>query len=245
MKHTYQISGMTCNGCRSDVEKRLNAIPGVKEAMVTLENEQAVILMAYHIGIKTIQEALPKKYVITAMTKPEVIDSSSSSSSIIKSGKSKWVQLLPLFLILGYLTVATVLLNYQRENWDEAMLDFMGLFFIVFSFFKMLDVKGFSKSFSMYDPLAKIIPIYGWAYPFLETALGFMFLIRFEIDIALIATLIILGITTIGVTKTLLDKKSIPCACLGTALKLPMTEATFMENAIMIVMAVFMLLQGF
>ena len=69
-----------------------------------------------------------------------------------------------------------------------------------------------------------------------------MFLLRFEIKIALVTTLIILGITTIGVTKTLLDKKSIRCACLGTALKLPMTEATFIENAIMIVMALTMLI---
>jgi copper chaperone CopZ len=245
MKHTYQISGMTCNGCRSDVEKRLNAIPGVKEAMVTLENEQAVILMAYHISIKTFQEALPKKYVITALTKPEVVDSSLGASSTIKMEKSKWKQLMPLLLILGYLTVATVLLNYQRENWDEAMLDFMGLFFIVFSFFKMLDIKGFSTSFAMYDPLAKMTSVYGWVYPFLETALGLMFLMRFEIDIALIATLVLLGITTIGVTKTLLDKKSISCACLGTALKLPMTEATFIENAIMILMAIFMLFKEF
>jgi hypothetical protein len=51
----------------------------------------------------------------------------------------------------------------------------------------------------------------------------------------------VLGITTIGVTKTLLDKKSIQCACLGTALKLPMTQATFIENAIMLVMAFWML----
>jgi hypothetical protein len=68
---------------------------------------------------------------------------------------------------------------------------------------------------------------------------------RFEINIALMVTLVVLGVTTIGVTKTLLDKKSIRCACLGTALKLPMTEATFIENAIMIVMAVFMLLNLF
>ena len=92
-----------------------------------------------------------------------------------------------------------------------------------------------------YDPLAKRLPIYGWIYPFIETALGLMLLMRFEIKIALIITLIVLGITTIGVTKTLLDKKSIRCACLGTALKLPMTEATFIENIIMIAMAISML----
>ncbi len=74
-----------------------------------------------------------------------------------------------------------------------------------------------------------------------KQALGLLFLLRFEITIALYSTLVILGITTIGVTKTLLDKKSIQCACLGTALKLPMTEATFIENTIMLVMAAIML----
>ena len=123
------------------------------------------------------------------------------------------------------------------------MLDFMGMFYIVFSFFKFLDLKGFPDSFRMYDPLAKALPFYGWIYPFIETVLGLMFLMRIQIPIALIVTIIILGITTIGVTRTLLDKKSIRCACLGTALKLPMTEATFIENAIMLVMAGTMLIQ--
>ena len=118
------------------------------------------------------------------------------------------------------------------------MLDFMGLFLIVFSFFKLLDLKNFPASFAMYDPLAKQIRIYAWLYPFLETSLGLMFLMRFEIKLALSITLVVLSLTTLGVTKTLLDKKSIQCACLGTALKLPMTEATFIENAIMIAMAI-------
>jgi len=68
-----------------------------------------------------------------------------------------------------------------------------------------------------------------------------MFLIRFEVNIALILTVIVLGITTIGVTQTLINKKSIKCACLGTTLNLPMTEATFIENALMIIMAFLLL----
>jgi hypothetical protein len=143
----------------------------------------------------------------------------------------------PLLLIFLYLFGAVFFLNYKDWDTGEAMLDFMGLFYIVFSFFKLLDLKGFPESFRMYDPLARLIPAYGWIYPFLELALGIMLLMRFQITIALIATILILGITTIGVTKTLLDKKSIRCACLGTVLKLPMTEATFIENTIMLVMA--------
>ena len=90
--------------------------------------------------------------------------------------------------------------------------------------------------------LQKKITIYGYIYPFIEILLGLMFLTRIEVNIALLITIIILGITTIGVTKTLLNKKTINCACLGTTLKLPMTEATFIENAIMIIMAIILLI---
>jgi hypothetical protein len=108
-----------------------------------------------------------------------------------------------------------------------------------------VDLKGFPDSFRMYDPLAKLIPTYGWIYPFIELTLGLLFLLRIEIDLALVVTLIVLGLTTFGVTKSLLSKKSIQCACLGTALKLPMTKATFIENSIMIIMAVVMLLKTY
>nr|MCH9660485.1 heavy metal transporter [Bacteroidota bacterium] len=91
----------------------------------------------------------------------------------------------------------------------------------------------------------KVIPAYAWSYPFIETALGLMFLLRFEVKTALVATIIILGITTIGVTQSLLGKKKITCACLGTTLKLPMTEATFIENTLMIAMAITTLLTSF
>jgi hypothetical protein len=63
-----------------------------------------------------------------------------------------------------------------------------------------------------------------------------------ELQFALYATVVILGITTVGVTKALLNKNAIQCACLGTALKLPMTKATFIENSIMLFMAIWMLL---
>jgi hypothetical protein len=191
--------------------------------------------MEQHIEVSTLQEAISKKYQISKKS-----DFKDTSSANLQE-QSKFQQLFPLFLIFGYITGASVLLNSTSWELDSFMFDFMGLFYIVFSFFKFLDYTGFPASFQMYDPLAKVLPAYGWIYPFLETALGLMFLLRFEIDIALVTTIIILGITTIGVTKSLFSKKTIKCACLGTALNLPMTEATFIENTIMLVMAVWML----
>jgi len=243
MKHTYKIEGMTCNNCKASVEKYLYGLPNISHVSIDLEKGEAEVTMDKHIASDELQNALPEKYTVSEKDGGKV--SASYNSSTKTSEKTKLQQLKPLLLILFYITSAGILLHYKDWSWSEFMLDFMGLFYIVFGFFKMLDLKGFPESFKMYDPLAKLIPIYGWIYPFIETALGVMFLLRFEVNIALIMTLVVLGITTVGVTKTLLDKKSIRCACLGTALKLPMTEATLIENTIMIAMAAVMLFEVF
>ena len=65
---------------------------------------------------------------------------------------------------------------------DGFMISFMGLFFIVFSFFKFLGYRSFPSSFATYDPIAKLIPLYGWLYPFIETALGLAFLFQHSLN---------------------------------------------------------------
>ena len=60
MMHTYHIHGMTCNGCRSHVEKTLLKVEGVSKAIVNLEKAEAKIEMASHITIETFKEALKK-----------------------------------------------------------------------------------------------------------------------------------------------------------------------------------------
>ena len=57
MKHTYQITGMSCNGCRTSVEKALNSIDGI-DASVTLDPPVATVTMENHFPIEKLQEAL-------------------------------------------------------------------------------------------------------------------------------------------------------------------------------------------
>lgn len=238
MKHTYSVSGMTCNGCKNSVEKALLSISDINTAEVNLEENEVEINFDNKVSLPKLQAALPDKFTITKQKEiPDVAFSEDEKSEI--------QQLYPLFLIFAFITTASILINRNPWQTSEFMFTFMGLFYVVFSFFKFLDVKGFSTSFAMYDPIAKRIPNYGLIYPFIELLLGFFFLMRFQIVPALIITIIILGITTIGVTKSLLSKQSIKCACLGSVLNLPMTKATFIENSIMICMAVYMLLQLF
>ena len=225
---------MTCTACKTTVENALKTINGIASVSVHLQNAEATIKTSTPLPLKVLQAQLPKKYTISEKKVTIFKTQDTKQKSDLKA-------LYPLFLIFAYITITSLLLNTNPWNINSFMLDFMGLFYIVFSFFKLLDLKGFPESFKMYDPLAKVMPLYGWVYPFVEVALGLMFLMRFQIPVALITTLVILGITTVGVSKVLFDKKSIRCACLGTALKLPMTKATFIENSIMIIMAITML----
>ena len=236
MKHTYSITGMTCNNCKSKVESALNTIDGVINASVDLSQGKAIIEMTNPIALDQLQNVLPDQYSVL----PE---DENKEELKVNEDQDLLVQLKPLFLILGYILVASIALNYSHWSWSEFMLDYMGLFYVVFSFFKLLDLSGFSESFKMYDPIAKAVPTYGYVYPFIEVLLGLLFLTRYKIEFALYITLLILGITTIGVLKVLINKKTIQCACLGTVLKLPMTKATLIENSIMIIMAAIMLLK--
>ena len=231
MKRVLQISGMTCEGCKSSVEGKLGSLDGVDNVQVDLARGEAVIYSKNPVSFSLIKETLPPKF---SLINEEGVNSNNADLTI---KESKIKQLKPLFIILSYILIASILLNYKNWNSTNAMLDFMGLFYIVFSFFKILDIKGFSMSFKMYDPLAKKVSIYASIYPFIEILLGIMFLTRYEVNTALILTVLVLGITTIGVTQTLVNKRSIKCACLGTTLNLPMTEATFIENTLMIIMS--------
>ena len=150
MKSILQISGMTCEGCKSSVENKLSSLDGVDNVQVDLARGQAVIYSKNPVSFSLIKETLPPKY---SLINEEGINLDTHGDVTIKESKIK--QLKPLFIILGYIFIASILLNYKNWNSSNAMLDFMGLFYIIFSFFKILDIKGFSMSFRMYDPLAK------------------------------------------------------------------------------------------
>ena len=121
------------------------------------------------------------------------------------------------------------------------MRHFMAGFFLVFSFFKFLDAPGFASAFKMYDPLAKAIPGWSWVYPYVELLLGVAYMMSWHPLATNVTTLVLMSVGGVGVLQSLLQKRTIRCACLGTALNLPMTKVTLVENGTMSAMAAFML----
>ena len=238
MRQNVKISGMTCQACVSSVTEKLTSLDEVKDLKIDLAEGDVVLEVSKTLTLEKLTFVLLPKYIPSLETRL-------GSTVTIEQSPSKLKQLFPLFLIFVYLIAASIFFQKNSFRITDFMIDFMGLFFVVFSFFKFLDYKGFPNAFARYDPLAKRSAFYAKIYPFIETLLGLMLLLRWQLNFAFITTIAILSITTFGVVYTLFDKNKINCACLGTALKLPMTEATLIENVIMLVMAVTMLFYQF
>jgi hypothetical protein len=117
----------------------------------------------------------------------------------------------------------------------------MAGFFLVFSFFKLLDIQAFATAYARYDLLAMRWQSWGLIYPFLELALGVAYLTNFNPLLTYWLTIGIMGFSAIGVIQAVASKTQIQCACLGTVFKLPMSTVTIIEDVGMVVMAAAML----
>ncbi|ERJ57566.1 heavy metal translocating P-type ATPase [Sphingobacterium paucimobilis] len=56
-KHTYYISGMTCDGCRTQIENKLQEIPGIN-ARISLEEGKAEIESEGHLDLAKLQDKI-------------------------------------------------------------------------------------------------------------------------------------------------------------------------------------------
>ncbi len=157
--------------------------------------------------------------------------------------KSFWQTYKPLLLVIGYLVgiVGLVEITASSFEWMRAMGNFMGGFFLAFSFFKLLDLRGFVDSFQTYDVVARPVRAYGYAYPFIELGLGVAYLVGFSPVATNLVTLVVMLVGIVGVSQALLQKRRIQCACLGTVFNLPMSKVTFIEDGVMALMAAAML----
>jgi len=154
------------------------------------------------------------------------------------------------FIPLGFIFLLITIFTFIRQFYSGfdlmiAMQDFMAGFFIIFSLFKIINIKGFAEAYSMYDIIAKRFFMYGYLYPFIELGLGIAYLMQWFPLAINILTVILMLISSIGVAQELMKKRVIPCACLGVVFKIPMTYVTLLEDLLMAVMALIMIFLRF
>src|ERR1051325_9095996 len=98
--------------------------------------------MQEQISTETLREALKAhpKYSLAETNHSPVNDEAAYTSK-------NWFEMYkPVLLIFAYITSITLIVGIQRNlSWMHWMNIFMGGFFLSFSFFKLLDLKGFAE----------------------------------------------------------------------------------------------------
>jgi len=249
---TYSLTGLHCGACVNRVTKAL--LPLASNVAVSLQPMQ-VVLTDTKAGFETLKTAVkaagnyclvpnhasntPPAHLILAQAAPENVASIVSNTSWLATYS-------PLLLIVAYILGGSLLVQIGMNGLAgieamETMRYFMAGFFLVFSFFKLLDIKAFANAYSGYDLLARRWRGWGLIYPFVELALGIAYLAQFNPLLTHWVTIIVMGFSAIGVIRAVANKTQIQCACLGTVFKLPMSTVTIVEDVGMVLMAAGML----
>jgi len=239
MQKEYTISGMTCNGCVASVKKALESLPEVKSAEINLATRVGILQQNSTIPLEKLQAKLGH-YQIREQT---AISPKDKPAEAIIADKSI-ATYKPLILIVVFIAGTTFLTQYPFQDFSGMlwMRHFMAGFFIVFSFFKLLHLEGFVNSYAMYDIVAARWQFWGYIYPFIELGLGILYLTNSTPIFTNWVTIIVLGLSSIGVIQSNLRKQKIKCACLGDVFNLPMSTVTIVEDLVMVGMALGMLM---
>jgi hypothetical protein len=122
------------------------------------------------------------------------------------------------------------------------MQGFMGLALLLFALLKFMNLPGFVKGFRRYDLLAQTVPPYAWVYPAFELALGTAYLAGYHPH-AINSLMLALSLMNLASVGSAVEKGlNVNCACLGTALNVPLTTVSVVEYGTMAAMAGWMLL---
>lgn len=160
-------------------------------------------------------------------------------------GPLTWKSYLPLITIIGMIVLVAAVVALQSSAsgtfLSHFIAYFMAGFFLVFSMFKLIDLKGFAAGYSTYDLLAKKVFAYGYLYPFIELFFGLAMIMNYQNPALLYAEIIIMVFSGLGVAIQLAKHEEFQCVCLGTFLKVPLTKITVVEDFGMAILAVVLL----
>ncbi len=247
MKTTLRIEGMHCADCVRRLTSAFERVPGVTRAHVTLSPPEAHIESSDPVPPEALTNAARSagNYSIRSAADAESAAPAAPQDAHAQSATPA-PNNYPLVLILLYIAGAASLTTFFRADdgwsWHTFMNDFMAGFFLVFSFFKFLDLRGFADAYQSYDVVARTWRAWGFIYPFVEAALGIAYLLKWQPVLTSWVTLAVMLVGSVGVLRALLRKDAIRCACLGTTLNLPMSTISLVEDLGMAAMSAAMLL---
>ncbi len=155
---------------------------------------------------------------------------------------TSYVPVLAVFAVAALLALAINWLTFLPLLSLVTIERFVAIAMMLLAMLKLQDVDRFATMFLNYDLLARRLPPYGLAYPFLELGAGVLMLTRSFDWLSIPVALFIGGVGAVSVFKAVyLDKRELKCACVGGGSNVPLGFVSLTENLMMIAMALWML----
>lgn len=178
MTQTYTVSGMTCSGCSSTVEKALASVAGVTAVKIDLNQANAELSLQREVSLSELQRALESyPYQISKQGKP--ISSSSKASSFWSDTKI-WKR--ASFNTLNCLIGCSI--------GDFGMILFLQFYFPNTSMMIQMilaTATGLATSVALETALLKVRERFNWKLAF-QTALSMSFLSMVAMEVAMNTT---------------------------------------------------------
>lgn len=172
------------------------------------------------------------------MTKPVV------EAPVEKTAKPVMLKAYVPLIAMSAVSLAMALV--LRGAWGlPFMAAFMGIWLVQFSLVKLFDLEGFVERFAKYDLLTARVRGYGYAFPFIELALGLAYLGMFLPMLTSVALLVVAALTLSGIVVNYNKRGDMACACMGASVNVPLSFVAAAENGLMIVMALGILFRFF
>ena len=249
-KYKFFVSGMTCESCtnsikiailsaypQSNVELSLNS----SELLITTDSEITLSKLNEIVRVLGNYEIRNKKTIPNNFIR---FDLETKDKTLLNAIYNYFNDKKPLLVALFVVIASSICLSINTINddfFDKFISYYMGMFFIIFSFLKLLNVKSFASSFSGYDIISKKIYKYSLIYPFIELILGLYYLSgNSDLFVSVFVIAIMLS-QTYGVINVIFNKKNVRCACMGETINLNISEVTLLENIVMMFMSSYMI----
>lgn len=144
-----------------------------------------------------------------------------------KKGETTYIPVVAVFSVSFFINLATF----------QTMVAFMGYSLCILATLKLMDIESFAESFKKYDFVTKRFENYGYAYPFIELAVGLGFLSGlYPIMTSALAVIVgVLGCYSIY-KAVYVEHIDVNCACVGGGSNVPLGAVSFTENLIMMLM---------
>ena len=224
---SFLVRGVRCGSCVSKIEAALLSEPRIQNAVIG--DDRRSLTLTHDLdnplaNLNALLESLGSYRV--------------EERNLIRLLRAGIVHYRPLIMMTGFVLVFGLALQAFRGWHGHGLMgDLMAGYFLLFGALKVVNRQAFAKAYARYDLIAGRSAAYAAAYPFLEVAIGIIYLISPASLLLNLFVVVLMLEKGWSVRQAIGRGQNLQCACLGGFFSIPISKVTVFEDLLMAFMA--------